>query len=180
VKSKKVREILRDYTPGIRLFSIFNLMTKSQIDPNWISGFVDGEGTFYVGINKHEEMSAGWQVLPEFRVVQHQKDIKLLYKIKEYLGCGTVRKNHGDRYELRIRKLDHLKNIVIPFFESYPLQTQKKYDFLSFRKVVLLIDKKEHLTEKGIKKIFSAVKKMNRANKNITKSNIEKDDRIKI
>jgi len=149
-------------------------MDKNLIDPNWITGFVDGEGTFYVGINKHQEMTAGWQVLPEFRIVQHQKDIKLLYKLKKYFGCGTVRKNHGDRYELRIRKLDHLKNVVIPFFEKYPLQTRKKYDFLSFRKVVLLMDKKEHLTEEGIKKIFSAIKKMNRQDKHITENNIKK------
>ena len=149
-------------------------MDKNLIDPNWITGFVDGEGTFYVGINKHQEMTAGWQVLPEFRIVQHQKDIKLLYKLKKYFGCGTVRKNYGDRYELRIRKLDHLKNVVIPFFEKYPLQTRKKYDFLSFRKVVLLMDKKEHLTEEGIKKIFSAIKKMNRQDKHITENNIKK------
>ena len=95
-------------------------------------------------------------------------------KLKKYFGCGTVRKNHGDRYELRIRKLDHLKNVVIPFFEKYPLQTRKKYDFLSFRKVVLLMDKKEHLTEEGIKKIFSAIKKMNRQDKHITENNIKK------
>ncbi len=147
--------------------------SKSKINPYWLSGFVDGEGTFYIGINKHQEMIAGWQVLPEFRIVQHQKDIKLLYKIKEYLGCGTVRTNHGDRYELRIRSLDHLKDVVIPFFEKYPLQTQKKYDFLSFRKVVLLMDKKEHLKKEGIKKIFYAIKKMNRANKDITEKNLK-------
>lgn len=147
--------------------------SKNQINPNWLSGFVDGEGTFYIGINKNDEMTIGWQVLPEFRIVQHEKDIKLLYKIKKYLGCGTVRINHGDRYELRIRKLDHLKNIVIPFFESYPLQTQKKYDFLSFRKVILLIDKGEHLSEEGIKNIFQTIEKMNRKQKDITRNNLK-------
>ena len=71
---------------------------ERKLDPFWVSGFTDGEGTFYVGINKHSEMSAGFQVLPEFRIVQHEKDIKLLHKIKSFFGCGVVRRNHDSRY----------------------------------------------------------------------------------
>jgi hypothetical protein len=54
------------------------------LDPQWIAGFTDGEGTFYVGINPHTEMTAGFQILPEFRVVQHERDIQLLYKLKSF------------------------------------------------------------------------------------------------
>lgn len=136
-----------------------------DIKPYWVTGFVDGEGTFYVGINKNTTMSAGYQVLPEFRVVQHQKDIKVLYALKNFFGCGVVRVNHDTRYELRIRSLDHLKNIVIPFFDQHSLVTQKKFDFLKFKKIVSLIDKKEHLDKEGIEKIIDIACKMNRKNK---------------
>lgn len=54
----------------------------------WISGFTDGEGCFHISINKLSGMSLGWQVLPEFRIVQHEKDESVLYKIKEYFGFG--------------------------------------------------------------------------------------------
>jgi len=138
---------------------------KRELEPFWVSGFTDGEGTFYVGINKNTEMTAGFQVLPEFRIVQHEKDIKLLYKLKSFFGCGVVRKNHDTRYEVRIRKIEHLAKIIIPFFIKHPLQTQKKHDFLKFRKVVLLIEKGEHLTRDGIDKILSIAKKMNRKEK---------------
>ena len=70
------------------------------LSPDWVVGFVDGEGCFYIGINEHPEMSAGYQVLPEFRVVQHERDIQVLYGLKEFFKSGVVRKNHDDRYEL--------------------------------------------------------------------------------
>ena len=32
-----------------------------KLDAQWITGFVDGEGCFYVGINPHKEMTAGFR-----------------------------------------------------------------------------------------------------------------------
>jgi len=103
-----------------------------NLNPYWISGFVDGEGTFYIGINKSTTMTIGYQVLPEFRVVQHYKDIKLLYALKKYFDCGVVRVNHDDRYELRIRSIEHINKKIIPHFNKFPLNTQKKFDFIKF------------------------------------------------
>ena len=149
----------------------------TQIQPEWVAGFTDGEGTFYVGINRQPEMTAGFQVLPEFRIVQHERDFKLLHALKKFFGCGVVRRNHGNRFELRIRKIEHLATIVIPFFQKYPLLTQKKFDFLSFRKIILKMQKGEHLTRDGVEKILAIAKTMNRQDKSITEKNL---NRIKI
>jgi len=145
-----------------------------KLKPNWISGFVDGEGTFYVGINKQTSMNIRYQVLPEFRIVQHKRDIKLLYAIRDYFKCGVVRINHDDRYEVRIRKIEHLKNIIIPFFEKYELQTQKKFDFIKFKKIINLIDKNKHLEIKGLLKIIEISSQMNKKDK-ISIKEIKKD-----
>ena len=136
-----------------------------QIDPNWIAGFVDGEGTFYIGINKHPDMKSGYQILPEFRIVQHERDIQLLYNLKKYFGAGVVRVNHDTRYELRIRDISALAGIVIPFFQKYPLYTQKKFDFLKFAQVIDMMKNGEHLDSKGIIKIIDVAEKMNRCEK---------------
>ena len=136
-----------------------------QLSPQWVSGFVDGEGTFYVGINKNPTMKIGYQVLPEFRIVQHKRDIKLLHVLKQFFGCGVVRNNHDDRFELRIRKMEMIEKTVIPFFEANPLHTQKRFDFLKFRDVVLLMSKNEHLTIPGLIKIIDIASGMNRADK---------------
>lgn len=149
-----------------------------SLEPYWIAGFVDGEWTFYVGINKHSEMSAWYQVLPEFRVVQHERDVKLLHKIKQYFGCGVVRRNHDTRYELRIRKREHLTEIIVPFFEQYQLQTQKKHDFIKFKKVLQLMDRETHLTKEWIAEIFAIIRTMNRAQKEKTKAMLKADKDI--
>lgn len=145
-----------------------------ELKPNWVTGFVDGEGTFYIGINKQPSMKIGYQVLPEFRIVQHKKDIKLLYAIKDFFKCGVVRVNHDDRYEIRIRKIEHLKKIIIPFFEKYELNTQKKFDFIKFSRIVDLVSKNKHLEIDGLLRIIEIASQMNRKDK-ISAKEIKRD-----
>ena len=136
-----------------------------KLDPNWVAGFVDGEGTFYVGINNNPTMKTGYQVLPEFRIVQHKKDVQLLYGLKKFFGTGVVRVNHDDRYEIRIRNLEKLATVVVPMFKRYQLQTQKKFDFIKFAKIISLMCSGEHLKLEGILKIIDIASQMNRADK---------------
>ena len=133
-----------------------------KLDAGWITGFVDGEGCFYVGINSHPEMTAGFQVLPEFTVVQHERDVQVLYALKSYFGCGVVRKNHDNRMAYRVRNLNHLLVNIIPFFEKHPLKTKKRVDFQKFRRILLMMDKGVHLTSDGIDEIRRIAGQMNR------------------
>ena len=133
-----------------------------KLDAQWIVGFVDGEGCFHVGINPHKEMTAGFQVLPEFTVVQHKQDVQVLYALKEYFGCGVVRTNHGDRMAYRVRGITHLLERVIPFFMEHPLKTKKNVDFRKFRHILLMMQKEAHLEPEGIEEIRFIAKQMNR------------------
>ena len=135
------------------------------LEPHWIAGFVDGEGTFYVGINKNPSMKSGYQILPEFRIVQHKRDIQLLHTLKDYFGAGVVRVNHGDRYELRIRDTKTLYNKIIPFFEEHRLHTKKYFDYIKFKKIVGMVFRSEHLKKEGIITIIDIASKMNREDK---------------
>jgi LAGLIDADG endonuclease len=133
-----------------------------KLDPGWVTGFVDGEGCFHVGINAHAEMSAGYQVLPEFTVVQHARDAQLLHALKAFFGCGVVRTNHGDRLAYRVRSQEHLLERILPFFEKHPLRSKKHVDFLKFRDVLLMMQKGEHLKSGGLERIRDIASKMNR------------------
>jgi LAGLIDADG endonuclease len=133
-----------------------------KLDVQWITGFVDGEGCFHVGINPHDEMSTGFQVLPEFTVVQHERDVQVLYALKAHFGCGVVRTNHGDRMAYRVRGQKHLLERIVPFFVKHPLKTGKNVDFLKFRDVLLLMEAGNHLTAEGIEQIRSIAQQMNR------------------
>lgn len=39
-----------------------------DLNAQWIVGFVDGEGCFYIGINRNQTMKFGVQILPELRL----------------------------------------------------------------------------------------------------------------
>lgn len=138
---------------------------QERLDASWISGFTDGEGCFHVSINRLPGMSLGWQVLPEFRIVQHSKDEKVLYRIKNYFGFGDVKINrtdyHGTRKEFRVRGLEKL-NQIVKFFNKYPLNTSKANDFNIFSKVIQLMNNKEHLTKEGLNQIAKFISEMNR------------------
>jgi len=136
-------------------------VSQSRLEAQWVVGFVDGEGCFYVGINPHPEMSAGFQVLPEFTVVQHERDVQLLYALKQFFGCGVVRRNHGDRMAFRVRNIQHLRERIIPFFEKHPLKSKKQVDFMKFRKILILMERGEHLKPEGIQQIREIASKMN-------------------
>ena len=133
-----------------------------NLDSQWVVGFVDGEGCFHIGLNKNSGMSLGIQVLPEFTVVQHERDIALLHALKNVFGCGNVCPNHGARKAFRVRNGEHLKKYVIPFFEKHKLKSKKRIDFEKFRDVVNLMALGEHLSEKGIEKIRKISDQMNR------------------
>ena len=126
-------------------------------------GFIDGEGCFHIGINKHSDLRLGYQILPEVTVVQHQRDLDLLYELRSTMRCGVVRRNHGDRFCWRVRNLKNLLEIILPFFDKYPLKSKKALEYIKFRKVVIMMQDGEHLTEEGFKKILHIASEMNRS-----------------
>ena len=133
-----------------------------KLEAQWIVGFVDGEGCFHVGINPHKEMTAGFQVLPEFTVVQHERDVQVLHALKDYFGCGVVRRNHGDRMAYRVRGIKHLLERIIPFFLKHSLKTRKNVEFNKFRRILLKMEAGDHLTQEGIEEVRRIAKQMNR------------------
>ena len=137
-----------------------------KLEAQWIVGFVDGEGCFHISINRNEAMTTGFQVLPEFTVVQHEKDVKVLHALKAYFGCGVVRVNRKDktstRMAYRVRSVKHLLDIISPFFLAHSLKTHKNVEFRKFRKVLLMMEQGKHLTHDGLEEIRGIVNQMNR------------------
>ena len=62
----------------------------------FLSGFVEGEGSFNVSLRRKADYKVSWQVVMSFNV--SQKDPTLLYILKEQLGCGII----------KVRKIDNL------------------------------------------------------------------------
>ena len=133
----------------------------------WIVGFVDGEGTFSVAIQKNAEMSLGWQVFPEFVVTQGMKSLGALEELKNFFGCGGIYKNrrydnhNEDILRYCVRRIRDLDDTIVPFFKMNPLKTSKREDFKKFVQVIELMKTKQHLTFEGLKAIAKIVQGMN-------------------
>lgn len=108
-------------------------------------------------IRKDSKLNSGWRVSTCFSIHLHNKDLDLLERIQAYFkGVGGIRVNK--KYlsvNYSVASLKDLIDVIIPHFDTYPLLTQKKADYLLFKEVVDLMEKKEHLTKEGLRKIVS-------------------------
>ena len=122
-------------------------------DPQWISGFVSGEGNLDVGIKKSKNI-IGYQVYLRFRISQHARDAKLMELIMNYLGAGRLeRDSRKPVIYLVINKISEINQIVIPFFNQYPICGIKHLDYLDWCKIANLIESGAHLTNEGLAEI---------------------------
>ena len=129
-----------------------------MLNPNYIVGFVDGEGCFSVTFNKNGNR------LPEVRLIfeieLREDDEPILHEIKKVLDCGNIYRLQYERYakwrphvKLKVSNFSDISTKVIPFFEKYPLQAKKRLQFQTFCSVAELMKQKVHLTPEGVSKI---------------------------
>lgn len=148
-----------------KYFSTLSLPTNNNIslNPYFITGLVDGEGTFSISIQKNNKYKTGWRVLGSFQISFNIKDEPLILKIQEYFkGVGSVfydKQNNLVKYQ--IAGIDDLIKIVIPHFDKYPLISQKSADFLLFKEIILIMQNKGHLKIEGLLKIINIKASMN-------------------
>lgn len=136
--------------------------TKKDISDQYLTGFVEGEGCFYVGFGKRTDLPLRWQIITEFHVSQNPGGKNILEALKDRLGCGYIKPNHpGSRRDktwvLVVKDRKDLRAKLIPFFEQNKLHSQKWQEFLVLKKTLSLIEKGKHLKPKGFRKIVDLV-----------------------
>ena len=127
----------------------FNHKDTFYLNPDYLTGFVDGEGCFSLSIYKQGKNLTGWQVKPIFSISLHNKDLKLLEAIQRTLKTGKIYKHGVDSIQYRVSSLKNLQ-IITDHFDSYPLITQKRADYLLFKQAITIIKNKEHSSIKGL------------------------------
>lgn len=98
--------------------------------PNWLAGFVSGDGTFIVSIFK-SNTPTGYTVRLIFKITQHTRDQELMKSLVDFFNCGRYVAapsdyNHGD---FVVSNLPDIVEKIIPFFKNYPIQGIKALDF---------------------------------------------------
>lgn len=113
-----------------------------DIIEDWLIGFVDGEGCFYINIVKSEK---GYKVWLLFQITQHIRDTELFERIAFYFNCGSVkiRGKDLDAVDFELTKFENINNIIIPFFNLNSLQSSKSEDFKLFCEAAHIINSKQ-------------------------------------
>ena len=136
--------------------------TRKEVSDEYLAGFTDGEGCFYVGFGKRDDLPLKWQVITEFHVSQNPGGKNLLEIFRERLDCGYLKPNHAKSLKdkswiLIVKDRNDLRKKVIPFFKKNPLYTAKQEDFTIFSKVLEIIEQSRHLQKDGLREIVELV-----------------------
>jgi hypothetical protein len=139
---------------------------KRKLLNYYLTGFTDGEGSFSVAIIRHPMQKFGWMINPCFHVYQHEKHRYVLELFRSVFKTGKIYRKSGIHPVLNF-SIDSRRNIVgevIPFFDRYPLIV-KQESYQKFRAIVMAMERGEHLTIQGFKKLVNIAYTMNQQGK---------------
>lgn len=149
----------------------------TEMSPDSISGYVTGEGCFYVESGYDKKYRLKHRIRPAFCIECRQSDREVLEAVKKVIGCGNLyqldfgryrgyeQKNWQPHVKFRVSNFQDISEKVVPFFEKYPLFGTKQKSFKVFSEIVKRIEKGEHLKEDSLEQLKLLVKSLNLLNK---------------
>lgn len=148
-----------------------------EISPENVSGFVVGEGCFYVESGYDPKYKLKHRIRPAFCIEVKAEDREILEAIKKILGCGKVYDLDFGRYQeyqkkkwkphvkYRVSNQKDIREKVIPFFEKYPLFGRKKGAFQIFKKIVKGLEEGKHKFPEGLEELKALSNQLKAVNK---------------
>ncbi len=146
-----------------------------KLNPYYVVGFIDGEGSFSVSVGKHKTLRRGLEIRPEFEIELRADDRKILERVMLTIGCGKIYDCSYERYgwyphvKYKITSTKDMENYLFPFLDKHPLQAKKAIVYRFFREIVLMVRHKQHLSDRGFKKILilrSKIRKLGKKHDN--------------
>jgi hypothetical protein len=142
-----------DYKPNLELMNF-----------QWISGFLNTDGSFGIIITKKNKMNYG--VIPMIRIYQDTISLIVLESIKNVINSGYILKPSTGRNVATLVFSDKVGiNKLIQLCNEFPLLGSKNKDCLDFCKAYNLFLKKEHFNSTGLQEIIKIARGMNSGRK---------------
>jgi LAGLIDADG endonuclease/NADH dehydrogenase len=94
--SEELKELYPDLVPVMR-----PEVPERKIQPEWLVGFIDGEGSFnIITVEKKSSEapsipSTSYKVWLHFQITQHSRDTALMERIVTFFDCGSVKKRNA-------------------------------------------------------------------------------------
>jgi len=156
---------LRSSFPNTVAVSRPKVSFKGIPDPNWLTGFTEGEACFFISIYKSLKTKLGLAVQLVFKITQHSRDVELLKGIEKFFACGRVEKRSTNACDFTVNSLKDFDNKIVPFFLKYPLHGSKFSNFKDFNKIIQIMKVKGHLKKEGLEIIQNIKAGMNTGRK---------------
>lgn len=138
-----------------------NIRINQNIDPNWITGFTDAEGSFRLVLIYDKIEKWKYTKRANFTISQKSTSNRCLYLIKDYFKCGNVYNKSNGISTYEVNKLSDLNNKIMPHFNKYPLLTSKKINFNLWIKGIEILNKKDY-KNKTMNELLEIINKMNK------------------
>lgn len=176
---------LKKAFPNVVLVNRPEYVFKGITDPFWVSGFTSGDGSFHIKAYNYEDMLHS--DIRNRKSVELRFSINLNIREKDLIkGLAIFFKSYNTKVSnseyanisvkqrainifileksvgLQITKISDINNIIIPFFEKYPIEGIKSLDFYDFKKAALIVKNKEHLISEGFNNILKLKLSMNK------------------
>lgn len=126
--NKGLPEILKKDFSNIIGRKISLVTLPDKLDRNWIVGFSEAEGCFFVKLVKNNTKKK-YQVILGYLISQHSRDTLLIEKFSTFFNCGRLELTKGSSVNFLVNKFSDITEVIIPFFENYPLLGSKSKDF---------------------------------------------------
>lgn len=148
---KSISDFIQAEYPDINPVKRPLMQSIESIDPDWLSGFVEGEGCFFVNIYKRKDSILGEGVKLVFKITQDKRNSDILALFSRVFGSGKVysQSSKGGVLDFMVTGLGDITGKVIPFFLAHPLKGAKLKEYQDFVKVAELMQNKAHLTKDG-------------------------------
>lgn len=131
-------------------------------DFNWLAGFTDAEGCFFVSVRESRQSKFNEAVSLRFVLTQHLRDEELMRSLVTILGCGRyISRPNRDFGEFVVERFSDINEKILPLFEQYEIKGVKRLDLEDFKRVAVLMKNRDHLTLKGLKEIKQIKSNMN-------------------
>jgi len=98
---------------------------------------------------------------------QHRDNVGILEAIRNFFGSGHINAKgpNSSVMTYSVYRREDLESVIVPFFNRYPLISRKHQDFLKFREIVTLMQRKAHRTDEGFQTIVKLAFAMNQRGK---------------
>lgn len=169
-----IKQSMNNARPKAERWNYLNdLRDIIKLHPNWVQGFIDGEGSFQFRLAEQISRNSKYIAAnPTLEIAQSNHDVVILEAIKNFLESGYVKPKFdttsiSETLDSRSvsRYVTNNEGKVTAFLDSYPLKTLKQLDYLDWKKLIEMKKEGLHKTEDGRETMETIKSTMNRYRK---------------